>query len=285
MAHGVPLPTQKLNFLRIMEKNLLIENLKTKAGIDNLSDRTYDEVATVLLPMFADDEKITDESWSIPLQMLKSMSGQLRHEVADGISKGKAQWENEQKTAQQKSIDDAVSAFKAQWEKDHASGTPPVEEGKPDIAALVAEQVKAQMEGLTGENSEFAKLSKQFSDYLKLQAEKDKAAAEADVRSQIKDFLIGRGVDEDDYALEIMLEKLVIGDKPDVAALKAKAEKEYEAIYKRMHKGENAQPFAGGGGGGGNAIEQEIDAWAKRRDGIAASEAAAAAELEKQIFK
>lgn len=268
-----------------MEKNLLIENLKAKAGIDNLSDRTYDEVATVLQPMFADDEKITDESWNLPIQMLKSMSGQLRHEVADGISKGKAQWENEQKTSQQKSIDDAVAAFKAQWEKDHASNTPPAGEDKPDIAALVAEQVKAQMAGLTGENSEFAKLSKQFSDYLKLQAEKDKAAAEADVRSQIKDFLIGRGVEEDDYALEIMLEKLVIGDKPDVAALKAKAEKDYEAIYKRMHKGENAQPFAGGGGGGGNAIEQEIDAWAKRRDDIAASEAAAAAELEKQIFK
>ena len=91
-------------------------------------------------------------------------------------------------------------------------------------------------------------------------------------------------MDEDDYALEIMLEKLVIGDKPDVVALKAKAEKEYEAIYKRMHKGENAQPFAGGGGSA-NTTVYGYDAWEKNLDAIAAGQAAAAAELEKQIFK
>jgi hypothetical protein len=114
-----------------MEKNLLIQNLKSKAGIDNLSDRTYDEVATVLLPQFADDEKITDESWNLPIQMLKSMSGQLRHEVADGITNGKTQWETEQKAAQQKAIDDAMAAFKTQWEKDHPDPNKP-DPNKPD---------------------------------------------------------------------------------------------------------------------------------------------------------
>ena len=78
-----------------MEKNLLIQNLKSKAGVDNLSDRTYDEVATLFLSQFADDEKVTEETYSIPLQMLKTMSGQLRHDVADGISRGKSQWETD----------------------------------------------------------------------------------------------------------------------------------------------------------------------------------------------
>ena len=87
-----------------MEKNLLIQNLKSKAGVDNLSDRTYDEVATLFLPQFTEDDKITDESYAAPLQVLKTMSGQLRHEVADGITKGKTQWETEQKAAQQKAI-------------------------------------------------------------------------------------------------------------------------------------------------------------------------------------
>ena len=41
-----------------MEKNLLIQNLKTKAGVDNLSDRTYDEVATLFLSQFAEDDKV-----------------------------------------------------------------------------------------------------------------------------------------------------------------------------------------------------------------------------------
>ena len=235
-----------------MEKNLLITNLKTKAGVDNLSERTYDEVATAYLPLFTDDDKITDESWNIPVQILKTMSGQLRHEVADGITKGKSQWETEQQAAQQKAIDDAVAAAKAQWDKDHRSQKPDdqqqqkQEDQQPNIAELVAKQVAEQFKGLTGENSEFGKLSKQFSEYLAAQALKDKAATEEGIRSQIKAYLIGRGVEEDDYALEITLEKLVIGENPDVAALKTKAEKDYEAIFKRMHKDDGANPFSGG---------------------------------------
>ncbi len=58
---------------------------------------------------------------------------------------------------------------------------------------------------LTGEDSAFGKLSKQFSDYLTLQAAKEKAATEADVRSQVRDYLIERGVDEDYFALEYTL--------------------------------------------------------------------------------
>ena len=229
-----------------MEKNLLITNLKTKAGVDNLSERTYDEVATAYLPLFTDDDKITDESWNIPVQVLKTMSGQLRHEVADGITKGKTQWETEQQAAQQKAIDDAIAAAKAQWEKDHLSQQQQQQQQQqqPDIAKLVAEQVAEQMKGFTGENSDFGKLTKQFSEYLAAQSLKDKAATEEGIRSQIKAYLIGRGVEEDDYALEIALEKLVIGDNADIAALKTKAETDYEAIFKRMHQYDGAQPYA-----------------------------------------
>lgn len=229
-----------------MEKNLLINTLKTKAGVDNLSERTLDEVATAYLPMFADDEKITDDSWAIPVQVLKTMSGQLRHEVAEGITKGKTQWETEQKTAQQKAIDDAIAAAKLQWEKDHPEKKPPLEDQKPDIAKLVAEQVAEQMKGITGADSEFGKLSKQFSDYLAAQALKDKATAEAGIRAQLKAYLIGKGVEEDDYALEIALEKVTIGENPDMSALKTKVETDYEAIFKRMHKDDGAQPFKSG---------------------------------------
>lgn len=243
-----------------MEKELFQTTLLDKAKaannnapIDNLSERTISEVVTMFLPMFADDEKITDESWTLPVQMVKTLSGQLRHDTSTGINDFKTKFVEEQKTAQAKAIADAIAAAKAEWEKKNPQNEPNPNEppkNEPDIAKLVSEKVTEQMKALTGEDSEFGKLSKQFSDYLKAQAAKDKAAAEASVRDQIKEYLLGRGVEEDDYALEITLEKLVIGDNPDVSVLKTKAEKDYEAIYKRMHKNDGAQPFAGGGGGG-----------------------------------
>ena len=242
-----------------MEKELFQSTLLDKAKaannnapIDNLSERTINEVVALFLPSFADDEKITDESWNLPVQMVKTLSGQLRHDTSLGINDFKTKYAEEQKTANQKAIDDAVAAFKEQWEKDHPSQQQQQQQQQqPDIAKLVAEQVAEQMKGLTGENSEFGKLSKQFGDFLKMQEEQTKANAIANVRNQVKEYLLGRGVEEDDYALEITLEKLTIGENPDVAALKTQAEKDYEAIFKRMHKDDGAiPPFAGGQGKG-----------------------------------
>lgn len=264
-----------------MEKDILIQNLKTKAGVDNLSERTYEEVATVLLPMFEDDTKITDESWVLPVQMLKSASGQLRHEVANGITNGKAQWETAMKSAFEEEKAKAVEAAKAEWEKEKnkTQTAPPAPKEKDiDVAELVANEVKKYM----GEESEFAKLQKQFGEFLTVQAEKEKAAKEDDIRTQVRNYLISRGVDEDDYALEITMEKLIIGEKPDVSVLSQKAEKDYEAIYKRMHKNDGAAPFNGGMGEGnkGNGAAQ----WLKGRD-EKTQEQAKAAEERKKLLK
>jgi hypothetical protein len=277
-----------------MEKELfqstLLEKAKAannNAPIDNLSERTITEVVNLFLPQFADDTKITDESWNLPVQMVKTLSGQLRHDTSAGINAFKTQFEATNKTAQEKAIADAVAAAKAEWEKNHPTKEPPKNEPpkqEPDIEKLVADKVGEALKGLTGEDSEFGKLSKQFGDFLKKQAEREKATTEAGVRAEVRGYLIGRGVEEDDFALEYTLEKLVIGDNPDVNALKTKAEKDYEANYKKIHKGDGAQPFAGGGGNGGS-VANEINEWAKKREGAAAEEAAAAAELEKHIFK
>ena len=76
-----------------MEKELfqttLLEKAKAannNAPIDNLSERTISEVVGMFLPQFADDENITDESWAIPVQMVKTLSGQLRHDTSTGIN-------------------------------------------------------------------------------------------------------------------------------------------------------------------------------------------------------
>lgn len=265
-----------------MEKELFLTTLKGKAQVDNLSDRTYDEVATLWLPQFADDEKITEDSWKLPVQMLKTMSGQVRHEVSTGIAGGKTKWEEEAASAKQKAIDEAIAAAKAEWEKAHPTAKKEGGEDPKDEPVDVAAEVKKQLEALTGEGGAIGKLSKQFSDYLAQQAAKEKAATEASTREQVREYLLSRGVDENDFALDYTIEKLEVGENPDVAALKLKAEKDYEANFKKIHKNEGANPFGGGAGGGGN--DTGAAAWLKGRVENTKKEAESA-EARRKLLK
>lgn len=271
-----------------MEKELFLSTLKGKAQVDNLSDRTYDEVATLWLPQFADDSKITDESWNLPVQMLKTMSGQLRHDVSLGIANGKSQWENDATNAKQKAIEEAIANAKAEWEKNITKPKPdtkPIDTTK-NIEDLVAAAVAKAMGGLTGEEGVIGKQSKKLDDFIAAFTAKEKAQTEADVRRQIRDSLIARGVEEDDYALEITMEKLAIGDNPDVVALTAQAEKDYEAIYKRMYKNNGVQPFGGGAGGAGNGNDSkaEFEKFIQQKNAEKEKEAKDAEELKKLMM-
>lgn len=269
-----------------MEKELFLTTLKGKAGVDNVSERSFEEVATLFLPQFADDEKITDELWNIPVSMVKTMSGQLRHDLSTGINDFKAKTEAEQKAQLEKEKKAAIDAFKAQWEKEHPTQQQPKDEPEkkePTIDEKLAEFKKTILAEMTGDESALGKLSKQFSDFLTQQAAEKKAITEANVRDQVKDYLIGRGVDEDDFALEYTLEKLEIGEKPDIAALKAKAEKDYESYYKKIHKNDGAQPFNGGAGGNQNS-NTEFQNFIKERQAAAAQEAKDAEELKKHMM-
>lgn len=260
--------TQKLNF-RHMEKEALISALKEKAGVDNLSDRTIDEVATLFLPQFADDEKITDESWNVPLQMMKTMSGQLRHDLSGGINAFKTQFETENKAKFEKEKQDALDAFKAEWEKNHPSEKKPEEKPtETDIDKKLADFEEKMMAKMTGDDSAFGKLSKQFSDYLKAQEEKEKTATEEQMRSEILKLVMSYdGLDADDVIVENTMLKLQISKDKDMATLKNEVKSIYEKVYKKfVEKHGGGQPFNGGGGGGGGispAIQSHLDRVAK----------------------
>ena len=260
-----------------MDKQSFITSLKEKAGVDNISERSYEEVANLFATQFEDDEKVTDETWNVPVQIVKTMSGQNRHDVSAAIKEFKTQSEADQKAA----IEKAVAEAKAEWEKAQ-KGAETTDTDKADVDKKVSDAVEAAIAKITGEDGAFGKLSKQFSDYLASQAAKEKAATEADIRNQVREYLIMRGVDEEDFALEYTLEKLVIGDNPDVNALKTKAEKDYEAYYKKIHKGDSAKPFNGGGGEGGGVSGAE--AWLKEREGLTDAETKAA-EARKKLLK
>lgn len=234
-----------------MEKNLLIQNLKSKAGVDNLSDRTFDEVATVFLSQFAEDDKITDDSYTLPVQMLKTMSGQLRHDVADGITKGKTQWETEQKTAQQKAIDDAMATFKAQWEKDHPDPNkqePPKDE--KTMEEKIAEAVTKAMGGLTAEDGALGKLTKQFTDYMAKQEQEKKDAIVNGIRENLKSYLLDERFADREPVVNLAIKEMEIKEDSDFDKLKIEVEKKYEKLYKEFYGESGSGPYAGGAGGG-----------------------------------
>ena len=270
-----------------MEKNLLIQNLKSKAGVDNLSDRTFDEVATLFLPQFTEDDKITDESYAAPLQVLKTMSGQLRHEVADGITRGKTQWETEQKAAQQKAIDDAMAAFKAQWEKDHPNPNPtPSQEPPKDEKSLdekIAEAIGKAMGGLTAEDGALGKITKQFTDYMALQEQEKKEAIVNGIRENLKSYLLDERMADREPVVNLAIKELSIDEKSDFDKLKIEVEKIYEAKYKEFYGDSGSGPYAGGAGGGTNT-NKEFEEFIKQRKAEAEAAAKDTKELEGQMM-
>jgi len=271
-----------------MEKNLLIQNLKSKAGVDNLSDRTFDEVANVFLPQFADDEKITDDSWNLPIQMLKSMSGQLRHEVSEGITKGKTQWENDQKVAQQKAIEEAIAAAKTEWEKNNPDPNKP-DPNKPDpnaektLEEKISAAVAKALEGITGEEGSIGKLTKQFTDYIAKTEQEKKEAIVNGIRENLKTYLLDERFADREPVVNLAIKELTIKEDSDFDKLKIEVEKKYEELYKQFYGDSGSGPYAGGAGGGTNS-NKEFENFIKDRQKAAEAAAKDTEELEKNLM-
>ena len=270
-----------------MEKNLLIQNLKSKAGIDNLSDRTFDEIATAYLPMFADDEKITDETWNLPVTVLKSMSGQLRHEVAEGITKGKTQWETEQKSSQQKAIDDAVSAAKEEWEKSiqnsQQNQNQQQQEQEKSLDDKIAAAIAKAMEGVTGEEGSIGKLAKQFTDYIAKAEQEKKDALVNKIRDDLKSYLLDVRLADREPVVNLAIKEMEIKDDSDFDKLKIEVEKKYEKLYKDFYGDSGSGPYAGGAGGGSNS-NKEFEEYIKQHKAEADAAAKEAEALEKELM-
>lgn len=266
-----------------MEKNLLIQNLKSKAGIDNLSDRTFDEVATVYLPMFAEDDKITDETWNLPVTVLKTMSGQLRHDVAEGITKGKTQWETDFKTAQDKAIADAVAAAKAEWEKSHPQKKEDPAKQEPTLDEKIAQAVALAMEKVTGDEGSIGKLTKQFTDYITKVEEDKKAAAIGKIREDLKSYLLDERLADREPVVNLAIKDLEIKEDSDFDKLKIEVEKSYEKLYKDFYGDSGSGPYAGGAGGGSNS-NKEFENYINQRRKEAEAAAKETEDLEKLLM-
>lgn len=274
-----------------MEKEALISNLKAKVGENDfalISERTLDSLIEPFLPSFADDEKVTDETYDLPVRMLKNYAGQYRHDIKDGISRGVAEnktaWETEQKTAQEKAIADAIAKAKKEWEKANDNNPPAnkSEEGN-DLDKKISDAISKALGGLTGDEGAIGKLSKQFSDYMAAQAAKEKAAIVANAKSNLTEFLEGLGADKA-KVIELAISEIEIGDAPNMADLQKQAKAKYEALYKDLY-GDGGKPFSGGFGGGGTSSStsalQDFLKEQARKDAAEAANAEAMAKFLK----
>lgn len=272
-----------------MEKEALIQGLRERLG-DNatvLSDRSYDEIASAALPAFADDSKVTDDTWKLPVSMLNTIVGQYRHEVADGITKGKEQWAAENIAANQKSINDGIAAFKAQWEKDHAVPAPapaPVpktdeEKRKAEMAEFVKGILAENNKQLLAEDGAIGKLSKSVSGFMETYNKQQRDALVSGIQKQLRDYLITDLKADSAPSVNLAVKQLEIGDNPDIDALKLTAKKNYEAIHKEFY-GDGAKPF-GGGNGGAAGGDVQLKEYIKTKQAAAQKEAQEAEALRK----
>lgn len=271
-----------------MEKESLIEGLRSRLG-DNasaVSDRSYDEIATVALPMFADDAKVTDDTWKIPVQMLNSLVGQYRHDVADGIAKGKETWTTEQAEAQKNAIAEAVKNAKAEWEAAQKKNNPEPAKGKGD-SGKTNDDILEQVKNLLAENNKqlladdgaIGKLSKSMNGFVETYNKQQRETLEKGLRSQISEYLKGKNATYES-ALNYTVKNLQIGENPDIDKLKMQAEKDYMSLVKDFY-GDGGKPFGGSGSGGtGKSI---VDDYIKQRAEEAKKEANDAEALRKSF--
>ena len=274
-----------------MEKESLIEGLRSRLG-DNataVSDRSYDEIAMAALPMFADDDKVTDDTWKVPVQMLSSLVGQYRHDVADGIAKGKDTWTAEQGEANKKAVAEAVAKAKAEWEaslKGKADGAAAKAEGN-DGKKNTTLDIIDQEQSLLAENNKqllsadgaIGKLSSSVNGFMENYNKQQKENLESGIRKQIADYLSNKGASYKP-AVNLAIKNLEIGDNPDMDVLKLQAEKGYMSIVKDFY-GDGGKPFGGTGTGGtGKGL---VDDYIKQRAQEAQKEANDAEALRKSF--
>ena len=252
-----------------MEKDILIQNLKTKVGEDNakvISDKTFDGIAESVLPMFADDSKITDETWKLPVATLIQFAGQKRFDEKAFTEKFKEDYAKEYATQHEKDVEGRINAAVAKALEDYKKEHPENGGGNGgnggtstyDLDTKVQDAVKKALEGLTGAESEFGKMTATMTSFMKSQIEREKTATLNSVKSELKKHLIALKANNE-ACIDDALDDIEYGENPTFDGLKQAAVSAYEKRYKRYYA-DGGKPFGGdgtGGNGGGNDFVKE----------------------------
>ncbi len=249
-----------------MEKDILIQNLRTRIGEDNasiISDKTFDGIADAYLPMFSDDSKITDEMWNYPVAVLNAYAGQKRHDDKVFAEKFKTDYEAQhQKDVDErikKATEKALEEYKKSLEGE-GGGNKGNGDGDGNAADDMEERIKAILgDKLKERDDELTKLRKTIEDITASQKEREKTARISSVKSALKQHLLDLKANNE-ACIEDALDSIDFGDEPTLEGLKQTAIAAYEKRYKRYY-GDGGKPFggesAGGSGGGSGSIVKD----------------------------
>ena len=256
-----------------MEKDILIQELRTKVGEDNckvISDKTFDGIAESVLPMFADDSKITEETWKLPVATLIQFAGQKRFDEKTFTEKFKEDYAKEYGAKHEKDVENRIKSAVEKALEDYKKAHPENGGGNggdggnggstdDDLDAKVAKAVKEAMAGLTGADSDFGKMTATMTDFMKSQMEREKTATLNSVKSELKKHLIALKANNE-ACIDDALEDIEYGENPTFEGLKQTAISAYEKRYKRYYA-DGGKPFGGnstgGSGGEGNDFVKE----------------------------
>ena len=248
-----------------MEKDILIQNLKDKVGEDNcksISDKTFEAMADVYLPLFADDEAITDETWKMPVASLVQFAGQKRHDEKAFAEDYAKQHQKDADEKVKKAVEKAIEEYKAA----HPEPKPAEEEeqkGEDDLETKIKSIVEKAMAGLTGEEGAIGKLKTSLDGFIAAQTEREKTDTKNRVKAALKQHLKDLKADNE-ACIEDALEDIEYGDEPSFDSLKDAAKSAYEKRYKRYYS-DGGKPFGGSSTGGeGGGAKSMIDEHIKR---------------------
>lgn len=256
-----------------MEKEILIQNLRERLGADKasvISEKSFDAFGDMWKDRFADDTKITDDTWKEPLAILSQFAGQKRHDDASFAQKYQSDYDAKMKAEWEKKIEEAkaaaIEAYKKEMDKggnggnggngDNGGGAKTTEE-------IIAEQVAKSIGKLTSEGGEIDKLGKLISGFIEESNKRDRAAQLKSAQDSLTEYLKGLGASSL-ASIEDVVKGLEYGDTIDLETLKPKVKTAYEAHYKRYY-GDGGKPFGGGNGGNGGPEDDDMkDAVSKR---------------------
>lgn len=255
-----------------MEKTLLIDGLKSRVGEDDakiISDKTFEGIADSVLSLFEDDSKITEDTWKLPVATLKQFAGQKRFDEKAFTEKFKEDYAKEFATKHNNDVEERIKKAKEdaieQYKKEHPGDRK--KEGDEDFDAKVNKAIEEKIGALMGADSEFGKLSKGFSDFLKSQTEKDKVNKVNGVRAELRKHLIEMKANEE-ACIDDALGDIDYGEDPTFDTLKQSAIDAYEKRYKRYY-GNGGKPFGGSSSGSKDDTDDIIKNHTERAEALA----------------
>lgn len=272
-----------------MEKDILIQGLRTRIGEDDakvISDRTFDGVATEVIDLFADDATVTEDTWKLPVALLKQFAGQKRFDEKNFAEKFKADYAKEYDTAHEKDVKERIriATEKALEEYKKTLKDEPGKDGngsaeiEKELERKINEAVSAALKGITGADSEFGKMTAQLTKFVKSQEQREKTENLNLVKKELKDHLLALKA-TNEACIDDALDDIEYGEEPTFDGLKQSAITAYEKRYKRYYA-DGGKPFGGqnaGGAGSTSFVEERI----KRLEKEAKEGAAYASDVEK----